>query len=129
MSEYDTIDLNRLYKRKLVWDILPCPDQADSLPDFDLLPGSPGGNEREHAMSHHRLNVLAGIADSVQLLGRMAGEIAGHAILESQGIDVDDALGRHNLEMFSKVGAASALAVIANLAEQRMISIEGGELG
>lgn len=129
MSENEIIDLTLVYKRKLVWDILPCPSQRTSASKFGLVPGSPGGDDREHSLSHARLDRIEPAADTIQSLGRMAGEIAGNCILESQGIAVDDALGQHYLQQFAKVGSASALAVISAMVDIGLIHIEGGELG
>lgn len=120
------IDLMPVIRRKLVWDILPCPTQGAELVKYDLIPGSVEGDEVEHRQSHTRLNRLIPIDKTVKLLSAMAGEIVGRCILESQGVDVDDALGEAQIAQFAKVATASTIAVLANLVDQEIISIEGG---
>lgn len=125
MEENETINMNVILKRNLVWDILPCPTQAAAISKFGMLPGSEGGNNREHSRSHARLDRIVPVSGVIQLISEMASEIAGTSILESQGIDVDDYLGKNYMQLFSKIAKAASLATVANLLDQGMIHIVG----
>jgi len=119
------LDFEPIIKRKLAWDIIPCSAAADFLPRLGLIPGSDGGNDQEHRQSHHRLNQTAPIDSAVKLFSGLAGEIAGRAILESQGHEIEND-SDPQLQHYRDVVSACSQAVVANLIESGLVRINEG---
>lgn len=121
----DPIDLMPILKRRMVWDIIPCESQAEFIPKMGLLPGSDSGNTFEHKDSHRRLNTLAPINTWLQIMTAVAGEVAGRAILESQGVEVEGTDDPH-LQHYMKTVYSTTCTVVANLIDYGFLHVGEG---
>lgn len=120
----EVINLDAILKRRLAWDILPCPTVPKYIKLLGMVPGSDGGDELEHVQSHHRINRLAPIVQDVDAYSQLAGEVAGRAILENQGIEIE-AQSEEQIQHYSALVTGSTRAVIANLIDNGVLHIGG----
>lgn len=120
----EQIDVSPLIKRRMVWDVLPCTEAAGFISRVGLVPGSDGGDEMEHRQSHSRINQLLPIVRAVDDFSRLAGEVAGRAILENQGIEIDSQ-SEGEINKYTTAVMASCRTVIANLIENGVLHIGG----
>jgi hypothetical protein len=125
-TEEKPLDLLPLIKRRMAWDVVPCPDQPDILKKMGLLPGSEQGNDLEHKASHVRLNQIAPIQHWLSVMSGAAGEAAARAILESHGIEVDEGLENPQMQHYIRVVYATSVAVVANLLDYGIIEFGKG---
>jgi len=125
----EPIDLKPIIKRKMIWDIIPCPDAAEIIEMLGLVPGSHGGQELEHAASHRRLNRLQPILEPLQLLSGVAGEVVGRTILEHQGIDIENDLDDTYLQHYIRTSVGTTVAVVANLVDYGVLCLGEGMVG
>lgn len=117
-------DPDKIIKRQMVWDLLPCAEASSFIPKMGLLPASDSGDLVEHAFSHARMNLLAPIIIAVNELSDLAGEVAGRAILDVQGHEIEDESDPH-LEQYKMVVAGCTQTVIAHLLDSGVLHISG----
>ncbi|MFF1701302.1 hypothetical protein [Streptomyces sp. NPDC058252] len=112
--------------KRLLWDIIPCPDVDKMLPLMKLTPDSEEVREMEHRASHERLQEIMPLKDMLDLLTPLVSGITASAMLVNSGIQADEetavALQRHH----SQVVRASLVAVIANLLDMGIIEYGNG---
>ena len=125
----EPIDLKPILTRKMIWDILPCPEQEEVIERMGLLPASPGGHNLEHAASHRRLNRLVPILEPLELLSAVAGEVVGRTILEHQGIDIGNDLDNPYLQQYIRTSVGTTMAVVANLVDYGILCLGDGMVG
>lgn len=116
--------------KRLLWDIIPCPDVDKMIPLMKLTPDSDEVSEMEHRASHERLAEVMPLKDMLDLLTPLVSGITASAMLVNSGIQADEetavALQRHH----SQVVRASLFAVIANLLDLGIIEYtEGVQFG
>lgn len=123
MNEPEHVDIGKILRRRMCWDIVPCEHVEDSLIANGLVPGSEEGNEIEHLASHRRLDALAPINQWVLLSSKIAGEVLGTAILESHenGLSESDTQA-HRLQCVQLVQAGTQ-AVLASLIDQQVVFV------
>lgn len=122
-EDLPTVDPTASWKRKMMWDIIPCDRVEQFMPKMGVTPASAEGEKVEHRLSHERLDTLAPILGVLTQLGILGGEVAVRAILENQGNDDPDPAF---VAQYAMVGAAVSRAVIGNLIELGLIDITGG---
>lgn len=120
--DQEVIDITNVLKRNLVWDILPCEMASAHIPKNGLLTGTDDSDHLEHRWSHQRLNNLASIDPIVTTLSAIAGQVAGRAILETQGIEPSEEL----LEQYGSLCQVVVPGVLANLIEQGVLFVNDG---
>lgn len=119
------IPTDKLLRRRIMWDTLPCNAVSTAYVANGLLPGSEEGDLIEHAASHKRINQVVPIYTELVLHSSVAGAVLGRAILESQGeSDFDDSDPR--IQQYMKVMQAGSIAVLANLIDSGAVAIQTG---
>jgi hypothetical protein len=112
--------------KRLLWDIIPCPDVDKMIPLMKLTPDSEEVSEMEHRASHERLQEVLPLKDMLDLLTPLVSGITASAMLVNSGIQADEetavALQRHH----SQVVRASLVAVLANLLDMGIIEYGNG---
>lgn len=121
----EPISIDDLVKRRMVWDATPCSSAREMIRKVGLVPSSEAGYRVEHRASHVRINRLIPIEDELILYSGCAGEILGRAILENQGIEVGEGLSDPDLQHYIKVVHAGVVAVLANLVDEGIVSLNG----
>ncbi|MFJ6508620.1 hypothetical protein [Streptomyces sp. NPDC091879] len=116
--------------KRLLWDIVPCPDVPGMIPLMKLTPDSPDVSEMEHRASHERLNEVRPVKEMLDLLVPLVSGITASAMLVNSGISADEetavALQRHH----SSVLRAGVVAILANLFDMGIITYaEGVQFG
>jgi hypothetical protein len=116
--------------KRLLWDIVPCPDVPGMIPLMKLTPDSPDVSEMEHRASHERLNEVRPVKEMLDLLVPLVSGITASAMLVNSGISADEetavALQRHH----SSVLRAGVVAILANLFDMVIITYaEGVQFG
>lgn len=112
--------------KRLLWDIVPCPQVPGMIPLMKLNPDSPDVAEMEHRASHDRLALVVPLKEMLDLLGPIVSGITASAMLVNSGISADEeaavALQRHH----SSVLRAGMVAVLANLLDMGIITYADG---
>jgi hypothetical protein len=127
-EEEPQIDLftPQMLTKRLLWDIIPCPDVEKMIPLMKLTPDSPDVSEMEHRASHERLAQVLPLKEMLDLLGPLVSGITASAMLVNSGISADEetavALQRHH----SSVLRAGMVAVLANLLDMGIITYADG---
>ena len=123
MNEPEVVDIAKILRRRMCWDIIPCEDVEATLSKHGLVPGSEEGNEIEHLASHRRLDALAPINQWLTLTSRIAGEVLGTAILESHGNGPMESNSEQQRGQYVQLVMAGAQAVMASLLDQGVVRI------
>jgi hypothetical protein len=112
--------------KRLLWDIVPCPQVPQMIPLMKLSPESPDVAEMEHRASHERLAQVLPLKEMLDVLGPLVSGITASAMLVNSGISADEetavALQRHH----SSVLRAGMVAVLANLLDMGIITYADG---
>jgi hypothetical protein len=98
--------------KRLLWDIVPCPDVPGMVPLMKLSPDSPDVAEMEHRASHERLNEVQPVKELLDLLVPLVSGITASAMLVNSGISADEetavALQRHHSSVLRAGGGGNS---------------------
>lgn len=119
--EFRELSAEMLIKRFL-WDIVPDEDIPGLVPLIGLVPDSPDVADMESKGSRERLSGITPLLPLLELFAQLVSGITSSAILVNSGENVNPDVAVALQQQHRQVIQASAVAILANLLDLRVLS-------
>lgn len=84
------IDATPMLLRQFTWDIMPCSQVAEMLPELGLTTGTEEGMRLDHVESHRRVATAYPLEDVLQKFAEIISVVVTKAMINRAGVELGD---------------------------------------